>query len=1396
MLYLEKIDLAENFISTLPAYLFNNSINIRDINLAFNDFRMLTDNCFSGLNRGRIILSYNSIEKMDYDAFNGILNSLEYLDLDHNNLQRIPEGIRRLHGLKYLYISSNLLKDIDPTAFDNFAPSLRALSLSGNQLVEIPSTALQNCTKLSHFNIAFNEIVEIEEGTFQNWGSTIKSLVLSNNRLIKLSNNIFDGMEELNELSLSFNPLRFIEKDAFAGLTKLESFELSFGFEENELNYEIFDPMVSLKGLSLDHNNIVSIYPSSFLLPELMYLNLESNKIRAIPKTFLKAHVHSKLQDIRFSDNELTVIETGTFRALLNLETVLLSNNKIRNIEKQSFSDLPKLNTVILSHNRLSDIRRDAFTNLQAIGKIILSYKSSFQLIATSPYLQWLYLRGNHIKLIPQYTLPTMLYLEKIDLAENFISTLPAYLFNNSINIRDINLAFNDFRMLTDNCFSGLNTGRIILSYNSIEKMDYDAFNGILNSLEYLDLDHNNLQRIPEGIRRLQALKYLYISSNLLKDIDPTAFDNFAPSLRALSLSGNQLVEIPSTALQNCTKLSHFNIAFNEIVEIEEGTFQNWGSTIKSLVLSNNRLIKLSNNIFDGMEELNELSLSFNPLRFIEKDAFAGLTKLESFELSFGFEENELNYEIFDPMVSLKGLSLDHNNIVSIYPSSFLLPELMYLNLESNKIRAIPKTFLKANVHSKLQDIRFSDNELTVIETGTFRALLNLETILLSNNKIRIIEKQSFSDLDLSKLNTVILSHNRLSDISRDAFTNLQAIGKIDFYNNLLSEVSFTFFTNISGVLHLNFSRNQIVSCVSDSRVLNIQVFDLRYNNLDKIPVCIEKTSALRKLYLDFNIVNNLDHSVFMHLTSLEYLGLQQNNIKSVKKKAFFGLQNLQSLDLSKNFINQLHIGQFANMSKLRILNLSGNHLSYLPKEIFKSTHIEMLDLSFNLFSVVPSTSLSDIGISLRHFSMRSNNIEHIDITTFPDIPLLQHLDLGNNKLTILPDNVFTSLGLLQTLDLSFNPLRSNFKELFHYAQGLKFLNLANTGMIVTPHFPLPDLIFLNLSYNSIETINKNSVQQLSNLKTLDLSHNNLLQVPSQLWMHLPNLKTLELSYNPIKELLFDNFINLQSLQELNIQHLNSLSRFESEAITQLKILSKLSMQTWPKIENFSERLCQMLSNIDQLRVLRILVIETELTDQLLCITNRKIRLLELTGRNLKIVNKDAFARFTKNPELTIKLHGTQIEELPSGLFSNMFKIAHLTLDLRNNMLTHLHPEIFYGNSSRWKNVGTTLISGGLFLSNNPFRCGCHLSWLSHWLRRWTRESLQSHNSPIEAVIKMNEVIKESTCVDSVTGTRIPIVDLEPEDMSCHASALSNGTYSNNASVIFVILLIIIKFVR
>lgn len=100
-------------------------------------------------------------------------------------------------------------------------------------------------------------------------------------------------------------------------------------------------------------------------------------------------------------------------------------------------------------------------------------------------------------------------------------------------------------------------------------------------------------------------------------------------------------------------------------------------------------------------------------------------------------------------------------------------------------------------------------------------------------------------------------------------------------------------------------------------------------------------------------------------------------------------------------------------------------------------------------------------------------------------------------------------------------------------------------------------------------------------------------------------------------------------------------------------------------------------------------------------------------------------------------------------------------------------------------------VLGGLIVSNNPWKCGCHLTWLSHWLRRWARESLQSHTAPVDTSIRLNELVKEATCAEMRSGSDIPIVQLSPEDMSCHASALSRAAYNQRTSVLIAVVVYI-----
>ena len=81
---------------------------------------------------------------------------------------------------------------------------------------------------------------------------------------------------------------------------------------------------------------------------------------------------------------------------------------------------------------------------------------------------------------------------------------------------------------------------------------------------------------------------------------------------------------------------------------------------------------------------------------------------------------------------------------------------------------------------------------------------------------------------------------------------------------------------------------------------------------------------------------------------------------------------------------------------------------------------------------------------------------------------------------------------------------------------------------------------------------------------------------------------------------------------------------------------------------------------------------------------------------------------------------------------------------------------------------------GGLILNGNEWICDCNLVSLGAWLRRWLRESFESHSTDnIPLVHSMYESLRVPTCTDA-KGKTIPIIELYADSM-CHASALSSG---------------------
>lgn len=1000
----------------------------------------------------------------------------------------------------------------------------------------------------------------------------------------------------------------------------------------------------------------------------------------------------------------------------------------------KTFSKLRKLVWLDLGDNRISHISSNYLP--RSLVTIDLSRNIFVELpinvLEHLHDLKVLSVRDNLITKVADIRLANKLRLEKLDISSNAIETLPAYLFNGSVHVKAINFGKNFIGAIPADAFRNLGTVHMVLAFNQIENISEGGFNGLENTLEYLDLEHNLLKEFPKAMETLNRLRYLYLTSNEISEMD------VVPStMRVLSLAANNFTSVPSASLQACTDLSYLNIGYNKIAEIDENCFVDWGEQLQTLLLRNNKITRLNYGSFNGLESIKEISLSFNDIHYVYPNVFENISRtLKILELSFGIYRDDFPTEQFKCLTELMWLGLDNNNLKVISDESLTtLKELTYINLAFNRIMVLPRNIFIAEVHKSLAEVDLSYNTIATIYTNTFDSLINLRIISLSSNRITALERNSF--YNMPQLAYIDLTHNLLQNVSESVFTFLPGLIRLDLMFNNLRYLTLKMFKHVSNEtmpLRLNISHNRLEVLDGElSSFLFVHLLDARSNSLTDVQGVKHLGYSLRRLYLSDNNLSMLNNHAFGDLEFLEILDLAHNNLSQIRRRAFQGLNNLQRLDISHNHIEQLQPDQFSNLRKLRVLNLAHNKLRSLPREIFLNTRVEYLDLSHNYLSMWPVTAFSDIGFTLRSIQISANSIEYLEPNMFLNTQFLYNLNISKNKLVVIPDNTFAYLNNLTQLDLSHNPLvTTNLKEIFHHTPNLRQLHMRAMGLYNMPSITtsLVHLTELDVSQNHLLEISP--LQRMRNLHVLKIAQNKIANV-SILTDRLPSsLRFLDLSRNPIKKLAAQDFNRIRRLEELHMNdvELSGSSNSGSNvvaggansgiAFARLKNLKSFHFDAQPHFGDVVEHLTALHS-------LHIQANDAVFdNDILIKLQNHsKLNFIEITGRKLVTIMPNAFIGLSHNHRLHLRIHHTQINDFPPTIFYALKSIPHLTIDVSNNRVTALAPDSFYPNASSWDAVGTRSIIGGLDTYNNPMQCECGLVWLGHWQRRWLRETSQ-----------------------------------------------------------------------
>ncbi|EAT47663.2 AAEL001240-PA, partial [Aedes aegypti] len=1188
---------------------------------------------------------------------------------------------------------------------------------------------------IKHIDMSRTFIHNVDDETFQ--GLRLESLKLVDNKIQDISEKSFNFMQHsLVSLDISDNQLQGLPLDSLKNVHTLSRLVA----QRNNIHHldgnwgSLAD---SLRSLHISGNSISELS---------LFLHEDKRSNHTVPTFQASSSIitakHSPLAPPLPASP--TQQQQKPFAKLKKLVWLDISSNRIAHIGPNIF---PKsLVTIDLSKNILTAFPAAVLEHLHDLR--ILSLKDN--LIAK---LVGVDMAGSRIK------------FEKLDLSINLIEELPSGLFNGTVRVKAINFDKNFIRSIPGDAFRDLGVVHMVLAFNFIESVDDEAFATLEQSLEYLDLERNRLLASPRAIGSLNKLRYLYLTSNEL-----TGIDQLPATLKVLSLSGNNFTSIPVEGLANCTELSYLNMGYNKIAEIAENDFVGWGANLQTLLLRNNKITSLNYGIFNGLDTIKEISLSFNDIHYVHPNVFDNVSStLKILELSFGIYREEYPMDALSVLTELMWLGLDNNNL-KVIPDDALstLSQLTYVNFAFNRITVLPRTVFRSDIHKNLVEIDLSFNQIETLHSGTFDNLELIQIINLSSNKIKSIEKSCF--FDLPYLTYVDLSFNGMQNVSETAFSFLPALLSVDLMYNEMSTFSLKMFKHVSNAttpMRLNISNNAIDNFDGDvNSLLYVYSLDASHNLLQEPLVFRALAYSLRILYLNWNNFTTLQNHAFGDLQILEVLNLAHNNISSLRRRSFAGLVNLQEFDLSHNKIEVLQIEQFSPLKKLRLLKLNNNRLRAVPRDAFLNTRIEFLDLSNNLFAAWQATAFADIGFTLRSIQFSNNLLEFLDEYMFTSTQYLLELNLSYNQIKLIPDNSFANLNNLTILDLSWNPfITINFKEIFLNVPRLHELHLQHTGLYRLPSLILPQLVTIDISHNHVQEIE--SLEELYYLREFYAKDNKINNI-TNLLRNLPSsIRVLEISRNPIRKISFHDFTQNRRLEELYIEDIKITN---PDIFIKLHNLKKLRINSQ---HNFSE----LISKLRGLQELYVTVYEDHIDENLFTAkmhTITKLNLLEITGRRLVQIHHKAFVGLARNHDLKLRIRNTLVNDLPPGIFYALKYIPRLSIDLSDNMLAALAPDSFYPNASSWDAVGTRSVIGGLDISNNPMQCDCGLVWLGHWLRRWLRETTQVNPIQKDEMRKMIRRAKRSTCTDPLTGRRLPFLEMFPEDLLCHASALSS----------------------
>ncbi|GAB0095779.1 hypothetical protein DMENIID0001_112010 [Sergentomyia squamirostris] len=378
---------------------------------------------------------------------------------------------------------------------------------------------------------------------------------------------------------------------------------------------------------------------------------------------------------------------------------------------------------------------------------------------------------------------------------------------------------------------------------------------------------------------------------------------------------------------------------------------------VEYLTIANSGVFLISKDCFRGMIDLIAVDFNSNVIPNINLEVFETSTKIKRIKLNDNHIFN-LDFGTIS-LTQLKHLEAKNNQIRDVSLKSDKFPELTSLDFSANQI---------THFVVKSQSLTHLNLNFNQIENFTSEDLItpNLEFLYMAGNKLKAIfpemmkhvKKLSYFGLEANSIQSFSLEDTQvkdLIDLRNNKISKLEEVKivfnsnftdyEIYFHNNKISRL--TGIPQIWGVRSL-FCEDCSIDFIEPFLFANAfnqtKYLLMKRNNLDTANIFQSDGTDLQFKYIDLssNKISKIGSTDFRNLKHIQTIWIHDNKITKVEPGAFDGLTQLNQLVLAYNFIYRLPIDLFTSLTSLNTLSVHANNLAYfqLTDDVFMNLHI------------------------------------------------------------------------------------------------------------------------------------------------------------------------------------------------------------------------------------------------------------------------------------------------------------------------------------------------------------------------------------------------------------------------------------------------------------------------